>query len=104
MVSGSAGVGDHDRDQTEVGAVWAVGSRPTSMATPAIAKAVTCASRRANSSGVPSKADSESLSKMASDAWGELGHDLEPRRVAQERRDDVLDAILALPRHRHAQL
>ena len=66
---------------------------------------MTCASRSANSSGVPSNADIESLSKTASDARGrELGHDLEPGRVAQERRDDLLDSILALPGHRDAQL
>ena len=47
-----------------------VGSRPTSMATPTIANAVTCASRSANSRGVPSNADIESLSKTASEALG----------------------------------
>src|SRR4029453_13278120 len=37
-------------------------------------------------------------------AGSELWHQLKARRVAQERRDDLLDPVLSLPGHRSAQL
>jgi hypothetical protein len=45
MVPGSAGITDHDGMRPRPAPCRTVGSIPTSVATPAIAKAATCASR-----------------------------------------------------------
>ena len=70
VVPGSAGVGDHDRDEAQVGAVANGGLDPDLDRDADDREGAICASRSANSSGVPSKADIESLSKTASDARG----------------------------------
>jgi hypothetical protein len=53
---------------------------------------------------VPAKADIVILSRTASLARRQLGHDLGLGRVLRERCDDLVDAIAVLPVHCRAQL
>jgi hypothetical protein len=80
-----------------------VGSIPTSVATPTVAKAVTVAQRELQQRALEC-GHRELVEDRLRCSRSELGQQLESGRVGQERRDDLLDPVLALPRHRGTQL
>jgi hypothetical protein len=83
----------------------AVGSIPTSIAMPAMARALMPQSRSAKASGVPSKSRHGDLVKDGfARLWFEFGHEGEAGRVAQEPGFDLARIVDALPGHGHAVL